>query len=81
MLSRLGFAQELTANHISKFELGKHEPSLPVLLQYSHIAGVWLDVLVDDALDLPAKIPSLPKHKGIKRDAIAALGNQQRPTK
>lgn len=72
MLSRLGYEQELSANHISKFELGKHEPSLPVLLGYAEAAGVWIDVLVNDALDLPAKLPCSPKSEGIKRGAPRA---------
>lgn len=67
MLSRLRCEEEISANHISKFELDKREPSLPVLLRYAHIAGVWIDVLVDDELDLPPKLPSTPKHEGIKR--------------
>jgi transcriptional regulator with XRE-family HTH domain len=61
MLGRLGYAGELTANHISKFELGVREPSLPVLLAYARAAGVWMDVLVDDELDLPANLPSAVK--------------------
>ena len=62
MLRLLGFEQELSPNHISKFELGKREPSLPVLLRYAQIAGVWLDILVDDGLDLPVKLPSTVRH-------------------
>ena len=46
----------------SEFETGKREPSLPALLRYARVAGVCLDVLVDDELDLPAKLPAKPKH-------------------
>jgi len=67
MLARLDCRDELTANHISKFELDKHEPSLPILLRYAQVAGVWVDVLINDDLDLPAKLPCLAKHEGIKR--------------
>lgn len=70
MLARLGCGQELTANHVSKFELGKHEPSLPVLLRYARVAGVWMDILVDDELDLPANLPCRPKHIGVNRPHI-----------
>lgn len=40
---------------ISRFEQGKVEPSLLVLLAYARLAKVSMDVLVDDELDLPAK--------------------------
>ena len=38
---------------ISEFELGEAEPPLPVLLQYAHIAGVHMEDIVDDELNLP----------------------------
>jgi transcriptional regulator with XRE-family HTH domain len=42
--------------HISEFERGLREPSLLTLLQYARLAGVSTDVLIDDDLDLPAKL-------------------------
>jgi transcriptional regulator with XRE-family HTH domain len=54
---------ELTQNRISEYERGTGEPPLPVLLKYARLAGVCVDVLIDDELDLPAKLPSKPKHK------------------
>jgi len=42
--------------HISEFERGLREPSLLVLLQYARIAGVSTDTLIDDDLELPAKL-------------------------
>ena len=53
---------ELTQNRISEYETGKGEPPLPVLLMYARVAGVCMDTLVDDKLDLPAKLPAKPKH-------------------
>jgi transcriptional regulator with XRE-family HTH domain len=64
MLRRLGFEDTLVYNRISDFELGKREPPLPVLLQYARAAGVQMEVLADDELDLPAKLPNKQKHKG-----------------
>jgi len=61
MIKRLGV--ELTQNRISDYELGKGEPPLPLLLRYARVAGVCLERLVDDDLDLPAKLPAKPKHK------------------
>jgi transcriptional regulator with XRE-family HTH domain len=48
--------------HVSGYERGEREPPLPTLLAYARLAGVCLDVLVDDELDLPAKLPAKPKH-------------------
>jgi transcriptional regulator with XRE-family HTH domain len=44
--------------HVSEFERGLREPSLLALLQYARLAGVSTDVLIDDELDLPAKLKS-----------------------
>ena len=52
----------LTQNRISEYETGKGEPPLPVLLRYARVAGVCVDVLIDDELDLPDKLPAKPKH-------------------
>jgi transcriptional regulator with XRE-family HTH domain len=41
--------------HISRFEQGKREPSLPVLLAYARLAGVAMELLVDDKVDLPKR--------------------------
>jgi transcriptional regulator with XRE-family HTH domain len=57
MLRRLGFEEVLIYNRISDYELGKREPPFPVLLQYARAAGISTDVLIDDELDLPAKLP------------------------
>ena len=63
MLRRLGFEEVLDYKRISEYELGRSEPPLAVLLSYAQAAGVCMDVLVDDELDLPAKLPAKPKHK------------------
>ena len=61
MLHRLG-AQDLISYHqISRYETGQREPSLRILLQYARAANVSTDVLIDDELDLPAKLPAKSK--------------------
>ncbi|HEY0322438.1 MAG TPA: helix-turn-helix transcriptional regulator [Pyrinomonadaceae bacterium] len=57
MLRRLGAENRMAYNRISEFESGKGEPSLLVLLQYARVAGVSMEVLADDEMDLPAKLP------------------------
>ena len=41
---------------ISRYETGQREPSLLVLLEYARLAGISTDVLIDDELDLPARL-------------------------
>jgi transcriptional regulator with XRE-family HTH domain len=48
------------SGQISRFEQGKREPSLLVLLAYARLAGVSLDLLVDDDLDLPTRLRRSP---------------------
>ena len=69
MLDRLGFADELFRSSISGYELGRREPPLPVLMKYAVVAGVWIDALVDDDIDLPNKLPSVPKSGGVRQKA------------
>lgn len=67
MIRRMGFVDEITQAEISMFERGIRVPSLPVLLEYARAANLYLEVLVDDSLDLPPKIPSQVKHEGVRR--------------
>ena len=62
IFKRLEVEKFSEVKRISDYETGKSEPPLVVLLQYARLAGVCLDVLVDDDLDLPAKLPAKPKH-------------------
>ena len=62
MWRHLGVEDLIVFKQISTYELGKREPPLPVLLAYARAAGVCMDTLVDDKLDLPAKLPAKAKH-------------------
>jgi transcriptional regulator with XRE-family HTH domain len=58
MAKRLGKSKvSLQPGHISEYEAGKREPPLPVLLHYARAAGIHMEVLVDDAMDLPRTLP------------------------
>lgn len=57
LIKELDFKEiDLVQGTISTYELGKREPSLPLLLKYARLVGISVDVLVDDELDLPAEI-------------------------
>lgn len=67
MLSRLAVEALIDYTKISAYERGERVPPLPILLEYARIANVWMDVLVDDELDLPARLPSPVKSEGVRR--------------
>jgi len=71
LIQRMGLANFLLREEISDFERGKRVPPLPVLLQYARVASVYMDAIVDDALDLPKKLPSSTKHPGINRHSMS----------
>lgn len=53
LISRLEFAElQLVQGTISTYELGKREPSLPLLLRYARVAGVSLESIIDDEMEL-----------------------------
>ena len=62
ILRRLEAEDLITYHQISGYESGNREPPLQILLQYARVAGVCMEILVDDELDLPAKLPHKPKH-------------------
>ncbi|OLE54809.1 MAG: hypothetical protein AUG51_06825 [Acidobacteria bacterium 13_1_20CM_3_53_8] len=57
MLRRLGFEDDIWYTQISSYELGRREPPLIIVLKYARVAGVSTDVLIDDEMDLPEKLP------------------------
>ncbi len=61
LIRRLGFEGRIAYHRISNYELGTGEPPLPVLLAYARLAGISTDVLIDDEMDLPAKLLAKPK--------------------
>lgn len=62
MLKLLGFEKLIIYNRISEYELGKNEPPLPILLRYAEVAGICVDILINDQVELPTRLPSKPKH-------------------
>jgi transcriptional regulator with XRE-family HTH domain len=74
---RLGVEKEISHKLISKYELDQNEPPLKVLLQYARLAGVHMEDLADDGLDLPDKLPGNVRYIGIRSKA-AARGKSKR---
>jgi transcriptional regulator with XRE-family HTH domain len=62
LLRRLELEDTISYKKISDYERGQREPSLIVLLRYARLSGVCVDALIDDDLDLPAKLPAKSKH-------------------
>ncbi len=77
MSRKMGFADELSQAEISMFERGIRVPPLPVMLEYARAANIYLEVLVEDALDLPADLPSPTKHEGVARKKAARPGSKK----
>jgi transcriptional regulator with XRE-family HTH domain len=69
MVRRLGF-KEITREYISGFERGTREPPLPVLLRIANLAGVYVEVLIDDEVELPEALPAKPKSVGVQRRSL-----------
>jgi transcriptional regulator with XRE-family HTH domain len=57
MVKQVGVAKLIHYNNISKYELDKNEPPLIILLAYAKLARIHLEVIVDDGIDLPRKLP------------------------
>jgi transcriptional regulator with XRE-family HTH domain len=68
---RLGVEDLIEYNELSKYELGKREPYLQILLQYARVAGVHMEDIIDDELDLPEKLPGNVRHAGIRSKATS----------
>jgi transcriptional regulator with XRE-family HTH domain len=68
MLRRLDVEDMIIYNRISDYERGTREPPLPILLRYARVAGVYVEDLIDDDLDLPQNLPGTARHTGIKRN-------------
>jgi transcriptional regulator with XRE-family HTH domain len=50
------------ASYVSQYEKGRREPSLLILLAYSQLTGLSVNVLIDDRMELPSRISSMQKN-------------------
>ncbi len=77
MLRHLDLDDKLYRTSISNYELGDREPPLYVVLRYARAAGVCSDLLIDDDLNLPSKLPSSPKHERSARKKSSQLNSNR----
>src|SRR6185295_7331416 len=69
MLRRLGYEEAIFYNRVSDYELNKRVPPLPLLLEYAKVAGVHMEDIVDDELELPDRLPGKVRYQGISRSS------------
>ena len=69
MLRRLGYEESVYYTRISDYERDKRVPPLPLVLEYARVAGVHMEDIVDDELDLPPKLPGNVRYQGLKRSS------------
>jgi hypothetical protein len=41
------------------------------ILQYARVAGIHLEDIVDDKLDLPGKLPGRVRHKSVEHEPVS----------
>jgi transcriptional regulator with XRE-family HTH domain len=58
LIRKMGLEGELKQAEVSMYESGRRFPSILVLREYALLAGVWIDYLVVDDLDLPETLPA-----------------------
>lgn len=73
MLKRLGSPDGILGTSISGYERGVREPPLLILLAYGRTVGVSVEMLIDDEMDLPAKLPVSSKRPPQRQRAAATL--------
>lgn len=66
MWRKLGIDDYLPYTVISGYERGLREPSLEIVLKYARLVGIQMEVLVDDKLELPNRLPAANKAKKTK---------------
>ena len=70
MHRRLGTEEQIPFKRISDYELDKNEPSLMTVMAYARVARIHVEDLIDDELDLPAKLPGKVRYQGLKRKSL-----------
>jgi transcriptional regulator with XRE-family HTH domain len=76
IVERLGLESDFDQERISKYERGVLEPPIYVLIAYSDLAGISLDVLLRPEHDIPSQFPTRIKHsRGSKKRRLTGKGS------
>jgi transcriptional regulator with XRE-family HTH domain len=68
MFERLGdTGTRLYVRHIDDYEKDRRIPHLEVVLAYARAAGIPMELIVDDDLELPKRLPSKPNYKWVMK--------------
>lgn len=57
LVRRLQLEDTISYKKISDYERGNREPTLLILLRYARAVNISTDALIDDEIDLPARLP------------------------
>lgn len=74
MFEQLGdTGTSLRVGHIGEFETSARVPTLQVVLAYARAAGIPMDVIVDDELDLPDRLPTPHNYEWVMRNSKSVM--------
>jgi transcriptional regulator with XRE-family HTH domain len=71
MICKMGLEEDLLREEVSDFERNRRIPPLEVILQYARVANVLVEVLIDDQLELPGRMPARVKSVGVTRKSAS----------
>lgn len=77
LVEKLGLETDFDQERISKYERAILEPPIYVLIAYSDLAGVSLDVLLRSEYDIPDKIPATTKSSDPPSSAAKTHGGRK----
>ncbi|MGH9830866.1 MAG: helix-turn-helix domain-containing protein [Blastocatellia bacterium] len=63
MIRYVGLDDVVSRNNLSIYESGRREPSVIIIMKFARAVGIPMEILVDDQLDLPKKLPAGPRQK------------------
>jgi transcriptional regulator with XRE-family HTH domain len=76
MLRHLDAEDFIVYTQISGYETEQREPPLQILLRYARVAGVHVEDIIDDDLDLPEKLPGSVRYQGLRRNPSTRKRNR-----